>query len=414
MALDELNGADTIRALRSNHCDACIVGMSGNTKTVHHLEAGADDFIRKPVPTDRKFIRRLVSKMSPPATWKVLVADDCKLNLKFMHRKLIKVASPHYTTKEEADKRWQFTLKTNGEDCVDCLKEEWFDLCVLDQHMGPGLKGTDVASFIRKGAVNPNAIVIINTGVEKNLQEQGNWDDNTVPFNFQWTKPAPSMEKIRQDLCLELVAEKTSSGTSFGESLTKAALLKASVDNEEARLIREGEDDGTSSVISEGSAAGDSNTSGKEETRQLPEHQKVLQKLHDEIGDELLAFSDMCNLFVTTVPAQLDTIDQSIGEHDWDNLSLILHKLKGTLQVFHIDAGVALVKPLHEQSLVLKTRGRKRKQGENAPGDDVSTEELEQMKQSCSQLRGDIVSVIEVCRGVVDNNCAGSGVEITG
>ena len=118
--------------------------------------------------------------------------------------------------------------------------------------------------------------------------------------------------------------------------------------------------------------------------------------------------------FVTTVPAQLDTIDQSIGEHDWDNLSLILHKLKGTLQVFHIDAGVALVKPLHEQSLVLKTRGRKRKQGENAPGDDVSTEELEQMKQSCSQLRGDIVSVIEVCRGVVDNNCAGSGVEITG
>ena len=411
MALDELNGADTIRALRSNHCDACIIGISGNTKTVHHLEAGADDFIRKPVPTDRRFIRRIISKMSPPASWKVLVADDCKLNLKFMHRKLIKVASPHYTTKQEGDKRWQFTLKTNGEDCVDCLKEEWFDLCVLDQHMGPGLKGTDVASFIRKGAVNPNAIVVINTGVEKNLQEQGNWDDNTIPFNFQWTKPAPNLQKIRQDLCLELVAEKTSSGTNFGESLTKAALLKASVNNEEAGLIREGEDDGTSSAISEGSAADDSNISGNEETRQLPEHQKVLQQLYDEIGDEF-AFSDMCTLFVTTIPAQLDTIDQSLGEHDWDNLSLILHKLTGTLQVFHIDACVALVKPLYEQSLVLKTQGRKRKQGEDAPGDDVPTDELEQMKQSCSQLRGDIVSVIKVCRGVVDNG-AGGGAGIT-
>jgi len=411
MALDELNGADTIRALRSNHCDACIVGISGNTKTVHHLEAGADDFIRKPVPTDRRFIRRLVSKMSPPAVWKVLIADDCKLNLKFMHRKLIKVASPHYTTKQESDKRWQFTLKANGEDCVDCLKEEWFDLCVLDQHMGPGLKGTDVASFIRKGAVNPSAIVVINTGVEKNLQEQGNWDDNTVPFNFQWTKPAPAILKIRQDLCLELVAEKTSSGTNFGESLTKAALLKASVINEEAGLIREREDDGTSSVISEGSVADfDSNTSGKEET-QLPEHQKVLQKLYDEIGDEL-AFSDMCTLFVTTVPAQLDTIDQSLDGHDWNNLSLILHKLKGTLQVFHIDACVALVKPLYEQSLVLKTRGQKRKQGEDAPGDDVSTKEFEQMRQSCSQLRVDIVSVIKVCQGVVDNG-TGGGTETT-
>lgn len=412
MALDELNGADTIRALRSNNCDACIVGISGNTKTVHHLEAGADDFIRKPVPTDRRFIRRLVSKMSPPAVWKVLIADDCKLNLKFMHRKLIKVASPHYTTKQESDKRWQFTLKTNGEDCVDCLKDEWFDLCVLDQHMGPGLKGTDVASFIRKGAVNSNALVVINTGVEKNLQEQGNWDDHTVPFNFQWTKPAPSIEKIRQDLCLELVAEKTSSGTNFGESLTKAALLKASVINGDVGLVREGEEDGTSSVISEGSAVDfDSNASGKEETRQLPEHQKVLQKLYDEIGDEL-AFSDMCTLFVTTVPAQLDTIDESRNAHDWNNLSLILHKLKGTLQVFHIDACVALIKPLYEQSLVLKTRGQKRKRGEDVPCDDVSSKEFEQMRQSCSQLRVDIVSVIKVCQGVVDNGTSG-GTEAT-
>lgn len=273
--------------------------------------------------------------------------------------------------------------------------------------MGTGLKGTDVASFIRKGAVNPNATVVINTGVEKDLQTQGNWDDNTAPFNFQWTKPAPSVEKIRQDLCLELVAEKMTSGANFGESLTKAALLKASViENESASEVESQvmQEDGASSVVSEGSTNEYDSSKGPESgTKQLPENRKVLQKLCDEIGDEL-AFCDMCNLFVTTVPSQLDAIDQSLKSHDWTNLSLILHKLKGTLQVFHIVDCVALIKPLYEQSLVLKTRGQKRKCGEDQPSnDDVADAELVKMRQSVEKLRRDIVAVIGVCRGVVDN-----------
>ena len=32
-------------------------------------------------------------------------------------------------------------LKTN-------VKEKWFDFVVIDQHVGPGLKGSDVAGFI--------------------------------------------------------------------------------------------------------------------------------------------------------------------------------------------------------------------------------------------------------------------------
>lgn len=144
-----LNGSETIQALREHKVDATIVGLSGNTMERIHLTAGADDFLRKPIPDDHILLERLMKSMAPPANWNVMVADDNDLSLKFLHRKLLAAASPHFTTLDQAEKRWRFTLKSNGEDASVALKKEWFDLVVLDQNMGDGMKGTDVAKFVR-------------------------------------------------------------------------------------------------------------------------------------------------------------------------------------------------------------------------------------------------------------------------
>ena len=144
-----LNGSETIQMLRELKVDATIVGLSGNTMERIHITAGADDFLRKPIPDDHILLERLMKSMAPPANWNVLVADDNNLSLKFLHRKLLAAASPHFTTLDQASKRWRFALKSNGEDAAVSLKNEWFDLVVLDQHMGDGMKGTDVAKFVR-------------------------------------------------------------------------------------------------------------------------------------------------------------------------------------------------------------------------------------------------------------------------
>lgn len=104
MAIDEMSGEETIRALRAKGVDALIVGISGNSKEKEHLSAGAQDFFQKPIPTDDVIMSRLVPKLSPPCTWRVLCVDDVEVNSKFLCRRLHKVASPHFTSTEEAEK----------------------------------------------------------------------------------------------------------------------------------------------------------------------------------------------------------------------------------------------------------------------------------------------------------------------
>lgn len=104
MAVDEMSGEETIRALRAKDVDALIVGISGNEKEKEHLSAGAQDFFQKPIPGDEEIVRRLISKMSPPSNWKVLCVDDADVNLRFLCRRLHKLAAPHYTSLEAAEK----------------------------------------------------------------------------------------------------------------------------------------------------------------------------------------------------------------------------------------------------------------------------------------------------------------------
>ena len=104
MAVNEMSGEETIRALRAEGVDALIVGISGNSKEKEHLSAGAQDFFQKPIPNDQVIVSRLISKLAPPGSWKVLVVEDVEVNIHFLCRRLYKVAAPHFTSIEAAEK----------------------------------------------------------------------------------------------------------------------------------------------------------------------------------------------------------------------------------------------------------------------------------------------------------------------
>lgn len=102
MAVDEMNGAETIKALRDGNLDCCIMGISGNSKRDEHLEAGAQDFFQKPIPKDDVLMQRLITKISPPSGWIVLCVDDVDINVRLMCRRLYKVAAPYFVSTAEA------------------------------------------------------------------------------------------------------------------------------------------------------------------------------------------------------------------------------------------------------------------------------------------------------------------------
>ena len=205
MAVDEMSGEETIRELRSRGIDSLIVGISGNAFEAKHLSAGAQDFFQKPIPGDDEIVRRLISKLSPPSSWRVLCVDDAEVNLRFLCRRLQKIASPHFTSLAAAEKRWTITTRTSGEEAVELLRNEWFDLVVLDYHLGEGMNGLSVADYVRNGSVNKNAIVILNSGSVQSLQK-----GDETSYDLLWPKPLPSNEQMRLDLCKELLKSKSS------------------------------------------------------------------------------------------------------------------------------------------------------------------------------------------------------------
>ena len=104
MGIGDMNGAETIQALRHNKVDALIIGISGNSKEREHLLAGAEDFLQKPIPSDETILVMLLSHLAPPNGWSVLTVDDVKMNNHFMGRKLRKISSPHFTDMAVAEK----------------------------------------------------------------------------------------------------------------------------------------------------------------------------------------------------------------------------------------------------------------------------------------------------------------------
>uniref|UniRef100_A0A7S2A896 HPt domain-containing protein n=1 Tax=Trieres chinensis TaxID=1514140 RepID=A0A7S2A896_TRICV len=235
-----------------------------------------------------------------------------------------------------------------------------------------------------------------------------------------------------------MVKEKSPSATagSFPKLMRKNTLAEEEPDDVESGISGDGAQDkgarGTAtasdmaddtsfaiSVASDARSIGDDEppSSGPDDgctglkSRPVPREALVLQKLYDELGD-ISEFQDMCKLFIANVPAQLTVIDKLISQSDWLKLGAVLHTLKGTLQVFHLDSSISLMGPMYELCLTLAAR-----EGKEGNGNETSPEvaaptslnraakedEINQMKHYASQQRLGLGQVVGVCRGVLSS-----------
>jgi CheY-like chemotaxis protein len=178
MAIGDMNGAETIKALREEKVDAVIIGISGNAKQGEHLSAGAENFLQKPIPSDTVILDMILAHLAPPNGWQVLIVDDVHMNHKYLGRKLRKISSPHFTDMAVAERvrhfskgvivissfvlliaqymiyclfrqRWNIATAETGEEAIELLKTQSFDLIVLDHHLGDGINGEEVGRFAR-------------------------------------------------------------------------------------------------------------------------------------------------------------------------------------------------------------------------------------------------------------------------
>ena len=90
-----------------------------------------------------------------------------------------------------------------GEEAVDVLRHGWYDLVIIDQHLGDGISGLSVARFVRDSSVNKHAVVILNSGSLIRAPE-----GEQTPYDHVWPKPLPSNEQMRFDLCRMLLKSK--------------------------------------------------------------------------------------------------------------------------------------------------------------------------------------------------------------
>lgn len=123
--------------------------------------------------------------------------------------------------------RWDITTKTTGEEAVEALRSgEWFDLVILDYHLGDGLNGLSVAEFLRENSVNKDAIVVLNSGSILRTPE-----GEQPLFDLVWTKPLPSNEEMRFGLCMELLKSKSGGNEMRSSHRNPAAKPGASVES---------------------------------------------------------------------------------------------------------------------------------------------------------------------------------------
>eukprot|EP00797_Seminavis_robusta_P031325 Sro678_g185910.2 (693) ;mRNA; r:17516-19594 len=200
MAVHEMTGSETIRALRTQGVNALIVGISGNAMRQEHLAAGADEFFQKPLPATNIVVEQLWGKIPPPAGWKVLLVDDTEVNLHLLERKLQAVAVPHASASEP---RWDIVQCTVGARAKVLMEENRYDMVVMDQTLEnpsscESLTGTELGKLGRK-TQNKDVIFVLNSG-----SPVGNGELPSC-FDLSWSKPLPSVEELRNDLYRQLL-----------------------------------------------------------------------------------------------------------------------------------------------------------------------------------------------------------------
>jgi CheY-like chemotaxis protein len=106
-----------------------------------------------------------------------------------------------------------FVEAKSGEEAIAQVRDTAFDVIVLDQHMGPGMKGTEVMRNLKTSGNNAALI-----GYSGNDMSSDHRDAGAV---LSWTKPLPSDVQLKTDLCLALAVRRKLIASGSQESLTQ-------------------------------------------------------------------------------------------------------------------------------------------------------------------------------------------------
>eukprot|EP00587_Corethron_hystrix_P000043 CAMPEP_0113306642 /NCGR_PEP_ID=MMETSP0010_2-20120614/5814_1 /TAXON_ID=216773 ORGANISM="Corethron hystrix, Strain 308" /NCGR_SAMPLE_ID=MMETSP0010_2 /ASSEMBLY_ACC=CAM_ASM_000155 /LENGTH=871 /DNA_ID=CAMNT_0000161355 /DNA_START=104 /DNA_END=2720 /DNA_ORIENTATION=- /assembly_acc=CAM_ASM_000155 len=198
-----INGDETIKKLRESNVDSLIIGISANKIEGLHITAGADGFYQKPIPPDGILLQRFATQLPPPGNWRVLILDSIKSNTYFTQKELQQVSSAHFTTVEESEGRWSMTPCFDSEKAMSLIANQWFDLILLDHNLQNLSTDVCLGAYAREYGMNKDAIIVLCSSLcRKGINEKKS-------FNLFWSKPLPSVEIIRQNLCQELLKSRS-------------------------------------------------------------------------------------------------------------------------------------------------------------------------------------------------------------
>lgn len=175
-----MRGDEVVLEMRSRGCKSLIVGVSASDVEKALLDAGADCFISKPLDP-QTFLPTMDEAIAKRALARVLVVDDSRVNCTIMARRMKKLLP--YATVETA---------ASGEEALAICGSQAFGLVLLDEHMGSGMKGSEVAHHLRERF--PTAILISVSGLASSEL------DSTHAFDLFWQKPLSNDDELLENM----------------------------------------------------------------------------------------------------------------------------------------------------------------------------------------------------------------------
>ncbi len=170
-----MTGAHAVTELRAMGSTALIIGLSANDIELELLGAGADLFIRKPLPLPREMSQLLRERLPIPRTWRALLADDSEL-VRLVRVRLLSEALPGCVIDEACSGREALAL---------VAKHGPYDLVLLDEQLGDAFTGTFVGRAAR--AVSASAVLVIGSG-ECSDGDALTAEQRDAGFDLAWPK----------------------------------------------------------------------------------------------------------------------------------------------------------------------------------------------------------------------------------
>ncbi len=100
-----------------------------------------------------------------------------------------------------------------------------------------------------------------------------------------------------------------------------------------------------------------------------------LKKLYEMLGDDDEEVKNLLNVFVTTTPVSLQSMNEGYEEDDAKKIATYAHKMKASLAILDIDSLHDIVRKIDKQEKV----------------EDIGQEELDQIIATMNQVINDVI-----------------------